>query len=89
LASLIEKKELLEITPEIASQYLTSNFRNRPLRQYWAHELSLRMKEGSFETRREGLIVNSKGELVNGQHRLSAIVESGCTVKMWVATKAD
>lgn len=79
--------ELVDITPEIARSYLNHNGHNRPIRKFWVRELALRMKEGSFETRRDGLLIDENGNLLNGQHRLSAVIESGSTVKMWVQTK--
>lgn len=81
------KHELVDITPDIARKYLEHNDHNRPLRKFWVHELALRMKEGAFETRRDGLLIDECGNLLNGQHRLSAIIESGCVTKMWVTTK--
>ncbi len=81
------KRELVDITPDIARKYLDHNGHNRPIRKFWVRELALRMKEGSFENRRDGLLIDENGNLLNGLHRLSAVVESGCTVKMWVTTK--
>ncbi len=44
------------------------------------------MRNGNFEENGEPIIFNTKGELTNGQHRLTAIVRSGVTLEMVVVT---
>ncbi len=40
------------------------------------------MREGHWDTTHQGIAIASDGTLVDGQHRLLAIVESGVTVRM-------
>lgn len=46
------------------------------------------MREGHWDTTHQGIAIASDGTLVDGQHRLLAIVESGVTVRMNVTFNA-
>lgn len=78
------KTELQTITPELAKRYLEHNKSNRPLRINTVAKYAIEMKMGRWDLNHQGIAFNELGELVDGQHRLRAIVESGCTVQMLV-----
>jgi len=82
--------ELKLITPDIARQYLSLNKNNRRIRepkivQYVKDMLSGRWKEGTAEC----IKISNTGNILDGQHRLTAIVKSGMSIKMHVATGLD
>ena len=73
------------ITPKTAEKYLeqnTNNYRrmNRNKVAIYARD----MKNGSWQTNGEAIKFNKRGELVDGQHRLKAIMEADVPVKMLV-----
>lgn len=72
------------ITPEIAKEYLKHNRVNRVLRSRAVEELMRDMKAGVFRLTHQGIAFDKDGNLVDGQHRLTAIALSGCTVQMMV-----
>lgn len=77
--------EVVAITPAMAEGWLKMNYEgNRKLRQTrvdrWAREMTL----GRWRVTHQGIAFNLNGQLVDGQHRLAAIVASGCTVSMMV-----
>lgn len=75
-----------EITPAKAKEYLSHNtINNRHLMAKRVHDLSRIMKNGEFVTTNQGIAFDDKGNLIDGQHRLAAIVESGVSVTMAVA----
>lgn len=71
------------VTPEIASQWLKGNTLNRPLRLGYVVKLAEQMKAGAWRVA-QPISFNGDGTLLDGQHRLSAIVRSGTTVEMLV-----
>ena len=76
----------MAITPALAEQFLKMNVVNRKhVRLTWVDTLASEMKQGSFRMTHQGIAFNTKGELLDGQHRLLAIIKSGCTVMMDVA----
>lgn len=82
------------ISPEKAYRYLEGNIHNRPIRQHRVRELADAMRRGEWKVTHQGLAfgkTESKGDqiLVDGQHRLWAIVESGVTVEMMVTLGID
>lgn len=77
--------QIVSVTPKLAVEYLTRNASNRRVRPGHINALSAVMTAGQFQSTHQGIALNTKGEVVDGQHRLMAIVKSGVTVKMPVA----
>ncbi len=73
------------ITPGIAKTYLTylPSFQ-RKVRNQWVDSLSKMIKEGSFLLTHQGIAFDVLGNLIDGQHRLLAIIQSGFHVEMMV-----
>ena len=86
-ATIYTKREL--ITPEIAAQYLQLNKHNRPLSLAKVKEWAKEMKEKKWRETHQGIAFDTDGNLIDGQHRLSAVVESGESVYMIVAYNCD
>jgi hypothetical protein len=72
------------ITPELAKKYWEGNTNNRPLRKTVVAGYAADMKAGNWELTHQGICLASDGTLLDGQHRLAAIIESGIAVKMMV-----
>jgi hypothetical protein len=66
------------ITPEVAASLLTTNAMNRPISRQHVSRLAESMKRGEWDLNGGTIKVASTGRLLDGQHRLSACVESGC-----------
>lgn len=80
-----EKKldcEVVDLTPAAARELLDGNTRNRSLRRDYVRQLAGAMERGEWMVNGEPVQVATDGTLLNGQHRLSAVVESGVTVPM-------
>jgi len=73
------------ITPKQAEKYLQFNTSNRTLRKSLVSQYARDMEHGKWKLTHQGLAFNCDGTLLDGQHRLKAIVESGVTVQMLVA----
>jgi len=78
------RTRLEEITPELALEYLKHNTGNRAIRQKAVDEYAQEMISNRWVATHQGIAFYDDGELADGQHRLLAIVESGCTVQMMV-----
>lgn len=77
------------ITPVLAEEYLRRNTKNRQLRSNIVSYYASQMKNGQWMLNGEGIIFNEENVLVDGQHRLAAVVESGVNVDMLVVRNAD
>jgi hypothetical protein len=77
------------ITAKQAEKYLQFNTSNRPLRKSLVTQYAKDMAAGNWKLTHQGVAFNCDGTLLDGQHRLSAIVESGATVQMLVARGVD
>jgi hypothetical protein len=76
------KKEF--VTPEIAARWLELNEKNRSPRDWKAEEYARDMTEGRWLTTGETIQFGESGRLLNGQHRLWAVLMSGATIEMIV-----
>ena len=73
-----------EITPEIAKRYLARNVANRNLREATVRSYEIDMRGGNWVPTHQGIAFNDSGDLMDGQHRLTAISRAGVTVTMLV-----
>ncbi len=82
--------ERVAIDPDQAIVWLDKhNTNNRKLSQKHVDRLARDMIEGKWVLTNNGISFGSDGTLLDGQHRLWAIVESGCTIEMFVYRGMD
>lgn len=74
------------ITPAIAASLLSKNTRNRPINQKRVADLAREMTRGGFKFNGDTIRVDVNGVLLDGQHRLSACVASGCDFQCILVT---
>lgn len=77
------------ITPEMALRWLETNDNNRPVSHLRVQQLARDMTDGVFELTHQGIAFDSDGRLIDGQHRLWAIVECKKSVPMFVCFGLD
>lgn len=83
------ESNVMTITPQMAEEMLTHNIVNRPLALRRVHTYATDMKNGAWELNGESIRFNDKGELIDGQHRLSAIVEANIPIRIYVTKGVD
>lgn len=71
------KMERRTITPEMAADLLARNTSNRPMGRAHVFKLAESMKRGEWNLNGSAIRISVGGRLLDGQHRLSACVESG------------
>lgn len=76
--------ELITVTPELAEKMLGKNLRNRNLRPTKVGTLASTIRSGDWMVTGEGIKFDTTGRLIDGQHRLSAIIEADESVDMFV-----
>jgi hypothetical protein len=76
--------EIVDVTPEAAAEILMNNTRNRSLRRDYVLKLAAAMERGEWQVNGEPIQIAEDGTLLNGQHRLNAVVESGASAPMLV-----
>lgn len=74
---------VVNVNPEQAKLWLSNNPNNRPINTLKVNKYAKMMKNGLWNFKESTPIQINKNEvLINGQHRLSAILQTGLTVKM-------
>ena len=73
------------ITPELAVSYLENNTDNRAVTQNTVTALAELIRKGEWRITHQGIAVSPTGRLLDGQHRLWAIIEAGIPVHILVA----
>lgn len=71
------------ITPDMAREYLKSNSMNRPLNDRTVNLYAQEMRTGNWKLNGEAICFGKNGALLNGLHRLYAIVKSGKEFRHW------
>lgn len=77
------------ITPDIAEHILANNVGNRRVAKRIVQKYAAEMKSGNWKLNYEPIVISKTGKLLNGQHRLLAVVESGVSVDLYVIRGAD
>lgn len=78
------KSRWRDVTPAMAEDWLRNNFRNRPVSQDVVAAYARDMVNGVWIPTHQGIAFNARDELIDGQHRLLAIVKAGKTIRMMV-----
>jgi hypothetical protein len=79
-----ETVQLVEITPDLAREWLGFNTHNRNVRPRVVLAYAADMSAGNWQWNGESIKFASDGTLLDGQHRLAAIAEAGKTIPMLV-----
>lgn len=79
------KYQTLFVTPEQAEEWLARNAGfQRKLRESVVDKYARDMTNGEWQLTHQGIAFDADGKLIDGQHRLAAIVSAGVPVKMLV-----
>lgn len=76
--------ELETVTPNMAAKWLEFNANNRPPSERTVERYAKAMKTGKWSLNGESIKFSAEGNLLDGQHRLTAICKSGVSVPMFV-----
>jgi hypothetical protein len=79
-----QRPTMIMVTPTMAAKWLEANVHNRKISQEVVDRYTREMKAGSWHLNHQGIAFNCEGTLIDGQHRLWAVIESGCTIPMLV-----
>ncbi len=78
-----------QITPAVAQEYLIHNIHNRDFRQA-VHDMYVAdILSGAWKVNGESVKFSRSGKLLDGQHRLTAVVTTGKTVETLVVRGLD
>jgi hypothetical protein len=78
----------IDVSPELAFQWLEGNTHNRPICQAKVEHFVRLMKAGLWQHSSQGIAFDTAGLLIDGQHRLWAVIEANVTVRMLVCYNA-
>lgn len=68
------------ISPENAKAYLENNAHHRKVKQKKIDAYMKEMQDGKWRLNGKVIIFDKNGRLLNGQHRLAAVVQSGVSL---------
>jgi hypothetical protein len=74
------------ITPARAAEWLRANTTNRPVSRPVVRSFAEAMRRGEWLITHQGIAFDVNGVLVDGQHRLAAVIEADQPVEMTVFT---
>lgn len=80
------RSKVQTVTPGKAAEWLDANTTNRPLSKPVVRGFAEAMKRGEWVVTHQGIAFDTGGALIDGQHRLAAIVEAGLPVELTVFT---
>ena len=75
-----------EIGPDLAKSLLATTKVNRKIKSAVVKQYADAMRRGVWSLTSQGIVIDSEGTLIDGQHRLTAIVLTGITVPMLITS---
>lgn len=78
--------ETVDVTPEMAEEWLEVNHNNRPMKTNSIRQMARDMREGRFRLNGETIKFDAEGVLIDGQNRLSALALAGVPVRLSIAS---
>ena len=75
---------VIDVDPATATRWLARNEKNRHVRKPMVSAYARDMAAGDWQFTGEAIKFDRDGNLIDGQHRLNAVVRSGATVRMLV-----
>ena len=83
------KSKVVMVDPSLAAAWLAKNAQhNRKLKKTVVQDYAHQMKRGEWQLTHQGVAFDTRGVLIDGQHRLSAIVQANVIVPMMVTVNA-
>lgn len=79
----------VRVTADLATDLLKRNRKNRPVSRREVDRLKRILEAGKFRYNGEAVKFDKKGNLKDGQHRLTAVAESGVPADMLIVTGLD
>lgn len=76
--------EIVDVTPERATEWLARNSNNRKLSPQVVSQYADAMTRGEWNIGNAAIAFDSGENLIDGQHRLQAVIRSGVTIKQMV-----
>ena len=70
----------IHVTPDMATRLLANNKVNRSLREGRVNQYARDMATGNWQLSNDAICIAPDGTLLNGQHRLRAVAQSGATI---------
>lgn len=80
---------VVDVTPHLARTWLRNNTRNRKLRERAVADYARDMAAGHWNLNGEAIKFATDGTVLDGQHRLRAVIEADTTVQMLVVVGLD
>jgi hypothetical protein len=77
------------ITPELADMYLLNNAYHRKVKQKKVDEFISELVEGQWKLNGKTICFDTDGRLLNGQHRMYAVSQSGVSLTTLVVRGLD
>jgi hypothetical protein len=85
----VQRVEKVFVTPQLAAEWLVRNTGNRRLVNRHVESLEHVLRRGEWSLNGETIKFSNDGRLLDGQHRLHAIINTGIGFSTWVAYGVD
>lgn len=82
------RTEVRIVTPALAKIWLYQNKNNRSVRNQVVDNYAEQMKSGKWDLTGQGITFDENGDLIDGQHRLNAVIKADMPIEMLIVWDA-
>src|SRR5262245_875204 len=86
---LVDHPQKTLVTPELATRLLEANGDNRPLTQSHVERIARQIRQGKWQFNGDTIKIASNEDVLDGQHRLWAIIEAQTAVESLIVYGID
>lgn len=79
----------MKIGPDEARELLANGAPNRPVKKHHVARLAIDMRNGDWGQHGNPIVRDQNGRVIDGQHRLIAVIESGATIEFCFVDGVD
>jgi hypothetical protein len=80
------KTQVITLTPQLAKELLAKNKNNRAVNRNTMLSYAHQMKKGKWKLNGETISIDIDGNVLNGQHRCYAVIESNTSIEVILVT---
>lgn len=80
------RMKIVDVTPDVARKWLDRNMGNRPVSTATVQRYAGEMSKGRWKMTGDPIRFSTTGKLIDGQHRLHAVIKSGVSIVVLMIT---
>jgi hypothetical protein len=85
----MQEQELITLTPDLARDMIENQAANRPVKKAKVNQFAKDILDNNWRVTGDSVKVNTKGQMIDGQHRCLAVIQTDVPIPIWLTTGVE